>query len=119
MRGFARVVTIASALALVGLSPLFAAGARAVTVGQYRHPISAKDLEFNKAYLMGAADALIAYNMSAVPKLFCPPGLLPTVSFEQANDMIMRYARKASGAAGLPLARALLFGLKDTYPCRR
>ena len=119
MRGFAGVVTIASAVALVGLSPFFAAGAQAVTVGQYRHPNSAKDLSFNKTYLIGVADGLIAYNTSADPKLFCLPGLLPKITFEQANDIIMHWARKASGAADLPLGRALLFGLKDTYPCPR
>jgi hypothetical protein len=119
MREFPRVVTIASAVALLGLSLSLGTNAQAVTVAQYRHPDSAKDLNFNKTYLIGVADGLIAYNMSAVAKLFCLPGLLPKITFEEANDIVMHWVRKASGAADLPLGRALLFGLKEAYPCRR
>lgn len=118
MTGFARVVTMVSA-ALVGLSLSFSAAAQVLTTEQYRHPKSADDLKYNKAYLRGVADGLLSYNMSAEPRMFCPPGVLPKISFDQANNLVMRYAHQASGAADLPLGRVLLFGLRQAYPCHR
>jgi hypothetical protein len=118
MTGFARVVTTASTL-LLGISLSFGAAAQTLTTEQYRHPKTANDLKFNKTYLMGVADGLIAYNTLAERKFFCPPGLLPKISFDQANDLVMRYAHKASGASDLPLGRVLLFGLRQAYPCHR
>lgn len=116
MTGFARVVTITS-VALLGLSLSFGAAAEQLRMGQYRHPKTAADLKYNKVYLNGVVDGLLAYNLSARPKLFCMPGLLPHISFDEANDLVMRYARKAGGAVDLPLGRVLLFGLKQAYPC--
>jgi len=86
---------------------------------EYQHPKSARDLSYNKIYMVGVANGLLAYNLSANSKLFCMPGLLPRLSFEQANDIAMRYARRADSAADLPVGRALLFGLRQTYPCPR
>jgi Rap1a immunity proteins len=117
MIGFARVATLAAAVVLLGLSPCLAANPRPLTVAQYQHPKSPQDLRFNKTYLIGIKDGLIAYNMSADDKMFCLPGVIPTLSFEEANDIIMRWARTASDAADLPLGRALLFGLRKTHPC--
>ena len=116
MTGIARVVTIAST-ALLGLSLSFGAAAQTLTTDQYRHPKTAADLKYNKTYLMGVTDGLLAYNTSAEPRLFCPPGLLPKIGFDEANNLVMRYAHKASGAADLPLGRVLLFGLRQAYPC--
>ena len=117
MTGFARGVTMAS-VALMGISLSSGATAQTLTTEHYRHPRTADDLRFNKTYLMGVADGLIACNISARPRLFCPPGVLPSISFDEANELVMRYARKASGATDLPLGRVLLFGLQQAYPCR-
>jgi hypothetical protein len=119
MSGFVRSVTVTSAATVLSLSLCLGGGAWALTMQQYRHPKTANDLQFNKAYLIGVADGLVAYNMSAEPGLFCPPGLLSKISFEKANDLVMRYAHKASGTADLPLGRVLLFGLRQAYPCPR
>jgi hypothetical protein len=119
MLGFARIVTIASATALLGLSLCLDAQAQTVTLAQFQHPKTAKDLEFNKTYLLGVTDGLIAYNSGLDDKLFCTPGLVPKITFDQANDIVMRWARKTSGSADMALGHALLYGLKDAYPCRQ
>ena len=118
MNRFARVVAMAAA-ALFGISFSLGAAAQHLTTQQFRNPKFAKDLKYNKAYLMGVADGLIAYNMSAEPRLFCLPGLIPKISFDEANNLVMRYARKAGGAADLPVGRVLLFGLQQAYRCHR
>jgi hypothetical protein len=111
-----RAVTMAAAT-LFGLSLCFAANAQGLTVGQYQHPRAAKDLTYNKAYLLGVADGLISYNLVVENKRFCIPGLMPHLSFDQANDIMLRWARKASGGQDLPVGRALYFALTKAYPC--
>jgi len=103
---------------LMSLSLYGAAEAQSVTLGQFQRPKTAKDLETNKAYLVGAIDALLAYNAGRDDQLFCLPGPYPKLSFEQAGELIMRWARKTSGSADLPVGRVLLYSLKDAYPCR-
>jgi len=119
MARFDRVVTITSAAMLLGVSLSFGATAQTVTLEQYKHPKTEKDLNFNRIYMIGVKDGLIAYNMSSQDKLFCMPGVLPVLTFEQANDIVMRWARKTSGSADMALGHALLYGLKDAYPCRQ
>jgi hypothetical protein len=117
-RQFARAVVIASMTALLG--GLFASGAsaQAVTMEQYQHPKGEKDLSFNKPYLEGIKDGLIAYNMSVEDRLFCLGGNPPVLTFDRANDILLRWARKRGGeAVGLPLGLALLYSLKDAFPC--
>jgi len=119
MTRFNHVVTIASAVTLLGVLLSFGANAQVITTGQYRHPKNEKDLNFNKAYLVGIKDGLIAYNMSLEDKLFCMPGI-PLLTFEQANDILMHLAHKKSADAdGLPLGLAMLYGLKETFPCSK
>jgi hypothetical protein len=116
-----RAVTTAAAT-LFGLSLSFlsvAAHAQGLTVGQYQHPRTAKDLSDNKAYLLGVADGLISYNLVVENKRFCVPGLLPHLTFDQANDIMLRWARKASGGQDLPVSRALYFALTKAYPCHK
>jgi Rap1a immunity proteins len=114
-----RIAPVVAAVSLLSFS-LCLAAEPSLTLGHFQHPKTAKDLEVNKAYLMGAADGLIAYNMRQQDKdkLFCPPGLLPKISFEQASEAVMRWSRKTSGSADLPLGLALLYGLTNAYPCR-
>ena len=117
MPRFDHVVTVTSAALLLGLSLSFGATAQTVTLGQYQHPKTEKDLNFNKTFMIGVKDGLIAYNMSSQDKLFCMPGVLPAITFEQANDLVMHWAHKTSGDADLPLGRALLFALREAFPC--
>jgi hypothetical protein len=110
--------SISLAVMLLGFFLSFSANAQTVTTEQYRHPQTEKDMNFNKAYLAGIKDGLIAYNLSAENKLFCMPGPIPVLSFEQANDIAMRWAnKKAVNADSLPLGLTLLYGLKETYRC--
>jgi hypothetical protein len=85
MLGHARIVTIASATALLGLSLCLDAQAQTVTLAQFQRPKTAKDLEFNKTYLLGVTDGLIAYNSGLDDKLFCIPGLVPKNYFRSGR----------------------------------
>ena len=115
---FASVIMIASATIFGGLL-CAVADAQTVTVEQYQHPKGEKDLNFNKPYLEGIKDGLIAYNMSVEDKLFCLGGMPPVLTFERASDTLLHWARKRGGdAAGLPLGLALLYSLKEAFPCK-
>ena len=118
MPGNARIPSTAAVAAFVFLSLCPGAQAQSVTLGQFQHPKSAKDLEVNKTYLLGATDGLLAYNASLDDKLFCLPGLIPKITFDQASDTVIRWARKTSGSTDISLGHALLFALRDAYPCR-
>ena len=95
------------------------ANAQTVTVEQYQHPKSEKDFSFNKPYFEGIKDGLVAYNISLEGRLFCLGGDLPVLTFERANDILLRWARKRGGdAAGMSLGLALLYSLKEAFPCK-
>lgn len=118
MTGFARVVMMASVAIFGGLLSADA-NAQTITVEQYQHPKGEKDLNFNKPYLEGMKDGLLAYNLSVEDKLFCLGGMPPVLTFERASDTLLQWARKRHGdAAGLPLGMALLYSLKEAFPCK-
>ncbi len=111
------VILASAATALAGWLPC-GANAQTITMGQYQHPKGEKDLNFNKPYLEGIKDGLIAYNMSLEGRLFCLGGDPPVLTFDRANDILLRWARKRAGeAVGLPLGLALLYSLKEAFPC--
>jgi hypothetical protein len=117
-RQFARVAIIVSAATLLGGLLASGASAQTITMEQYQHPKGEKDLNFNKPYLEGIKDGLVAYNMSREDRLFCLGGNPPVLTFERANDVLLHWARKRGGdAAGLPLGLALLYSLKEAFPC--
>ncbi|HTT49384.1 MAG TPA: Rap1a/Tai family immunity protein [Pseudolabrys sp.] len=118
MLRYVRIATVAAAAAVVSLSLCLDAQAQSVTLGQFQHPKSPKDLEVNKTYMLGAMDGVMAYNISLEDKLFCLPGPVGILTFDQATDVVMRWARKTSGSADMPLGRALMYGLREAYPCR-
>ena len=61
----------------------------------------------------------MAYNLSAENKLFCVGGMPPVLTFERASDILVQWARKRHGdAGGLPLGLALLYSLKEAFPCK-
>ena len=116
---FACAAMIASTTIFLGGLLSFEANAQTVTVEQYQHPKGERDLNFNKPYLEGIKDGLIAYNMSLEDKLFCMGGGLSVLTFERANDTLLRWTRKRGGdAAGMPLGLALLYSLKEAFPCK-
>ena len=65
------IAIIASTALLLGGLPASDANAQALTVEQFQHPKGERDLSYNKSYLEGIRDGLIAYNMSVEDKLFC------------------------------------------------
>ena len=119
MIGIDRAVTVISAATLSGLLLCSAAGAQTVTVEQFQHPKSEAEMNFNKTYLTGIKDGLMAYNMSQESKFFCIGGMPPELSFERASDILVRWARKRNGNSnGLPLGLAVLYSLKEAFPCQ-
>ena len=109
----------ATSLVLMFLGALlpFAANAQGITTQQYRHPKTEKDLNFNKAYLTGIKDGLMAYNISSETKLFCMPGY-PPLTFEKADEIILHWtSKKSMDSDKLPIGLTLLYGLKEAYPC--
>jgi hypothetical protein len=110
-------MAIAFAL-MIGLS-IDSAAAQWMIIRDYQRPRSDADMNFNKGYLSGVKDGLLAYNMAAENKLFCLSGDLPTMSFEQANDLMMsRTRKKGADIGGSPVNLALLNALREAYPCR-
>lgn len=102
---------------IIGLS-IESAAAQWMTIKDYQHPKSEADMSFNKGYLSGLKDGLIAYNMLAESKLFCLSGDVPTLSFEQADNLMMSRARKKGlDIGGNNVNLALLNALRETYPC--
>ena len=120
MTGLTRsVVIIASAAVLWGGLPAPGANGQTVTMDQYQRPKSEKDFSFNKPYFEGIKDGLVAYNISLEGRLFCLGGDPPVLTFERANDILMHWARKRGGdAGGMPLGLALLYSLKEAFPCK-
>jgi len=75
--------------------------------------------QLQQALFEGIKDGLVAYNISREDRLFCLGGDPPVLTFDRANDVLMHWARKRGGeAAGLPLGLALLYSLKDAFPCK-
>jgi hypothetical protein len=112
-------VMIASAAIFSGGLLCSDANAQTVTVEQYQHPKGEKDLIFNKSYLEGIKDGLITYNISVEDRLFCLGGMPPVLTFERASETLLRWARKRGGdAAGMSLGLALLYSLKEAFPCK-
>lgn len=113
-----RTAALAFAL-MISLVFIDDAAAQGLTINEYRRPDSETALNFNKGYLTGIKDGLIAYNMPLDDKLFCLSGDIPTLSFEQANDLMMTWARKRGpDSGGTSVSRALLTALRERYPCR-
>jgi hypothetical protein len=114
---FQRIPLIALATLLSGALSCFGANAQ-ITIEQFQHPKSERDLNFNKAYFEGVKDGLVAYNMSLENRLFCLGGMPPVLTFERASDVVMRWARKRGvDAGGSQLSLSLLYSLKEAFPC--
>ena len=120
------VVIVASTAIFLGGWLASGANAQTVTIEQYQHPKSEKDFSFNKPYFEGIKDGLVAYNMSLEGRLFCLGGDPPVLTFDRANDILLRWARKRGGDAALmPLSLALLvqpegsLSLQRRSPVRR
>ena len=93
-----------------------AASAQARGSEQYQHPSEPKFETFNRLYLAGVRDGLIAYSVNAKEHLFClPPTTVLTP--EQTEDIMLRFAEKKHLPGNILIALPLLGGLKEAYPC--
>ena len=93
-----------------------AASAQSVRLEQYQHPSEPKFETFNRLYLAGVRDGLIAYSVNGKEHLFClPPSTV--LSPEQTEDIMLRYAEKKHLPGTILIALPLLGGLKEAYPC--
>lgn len=108
---------ISVAAIVLGVFLSFAANAQTVRMGQYLHPKNDMDETFHQLYLAGVKDGLQVYNVFATDKLYCPPANL-ALTTEQADDILKRWAKKqAVDIEEMVLGMALLFGLKEIFPC--
>jgi hypothetical protein len=93
-----------------------AASAQSVRLEQYQHPSEPKFETFNKLYIAGVRDGLIAYSVNAKEHLFCmPPATVLTP--EQTEDIMLRFAEKKHLPGNILIALPLLGGLREAYPC--
>jgi len=109
-----RCLAIAALLTLASGS----ASAQTVRLEQYRNPSQPNFKLFNRMYLKGVVDGLIAYSVAQHAKDFCiPPEMAITV--EQAEDIMLRYAEQKQLAGTVPIALPMLRGLRDAFPCTK
>jgi hypothetical protein len=102
---------------LIAISLVSAAIAQVVTIEQFVHPQTEKDMSANKSYFNGIKDGLVAYNMAAEEKLLCLPEA-SNLTFERASEILIRWSRKrGTGAASLPLGLSLLQSLEEAFLC--
>jgi len=109
---------------LVVIIPVFltlassTASAQTVRLDQYRHPSEPKFEVFNRLYLAGVRDGLIAYSLrkDAKDRLFCLPPTMELTT-EQAEQIMLRFAEKRQLPGNIAIALPLLGGLAETFPC--
>ena len=96
------------------------ASAQTVRLEQYRHPSEPKFETFNRIYLKGVVDGLIAYAVAQDERerFFCMPPTL-AITVEQAEEIMLRYAEKKQLPGTMPIGIPMLRGLKDAYPCAK
>jgi hypothetical protein len=96
------------------------ASAQTVRLDQYQHPAEPTFKTFNRLYLKGVVDGLIAYSVAqnAKDRLFCiPPKMAITV--DQAENIMLQYAETKQLPGNVPVGVPLLAGLKDAFPCAK
>ena len=95
----------------------FVANAQALTMQKYLHPKDETERLIFKMYLRGAAEALLAYNVTTTDKQYCQPKNF-ALTTEQANDIVQRWAKTQTiKIEEFLVALALLYGLQETFPC--
>jgi hypothetical protein len=108
---------------LILLTVLWSIAAHAQTVryGNYKNPSRPEYRSFNKIYLKGVSDGLVAYNASMIGSgkkpLFCLPPKL-ALTGEQAADILVRTGDAYSNPNDIPISIILLIGLEETFPCK-
>jgi hypothetical protein len=110
-----RAVSIAVALFVTSN-----ANAATVLFKDYKHPKDELTGTFNKLYLDGVKEGLIAYNVALAQDgqtpYFCPPPKM-ALTTDQAEDILLREAKVLHDPDKFPISTVLLEGLKETFPC--
>src|SRR6516164_7870085 len=104
------------ALMLLGLTS--SANAMTVIFKDYK-AANNDEKAFYYLYLDGVREGIVELNAVQAKKqqpLFCVPEKLE-LTVGQAEDIMMRQAKKLADPDQLPIARLLAEGLKDTFPC--
>ena len=71
-------------------------------------------------YLDGVKEGIVMFNVTLQAEgrqpLFCQPEKL-ALTVEQAEEIMMRKAKKMANPDGVPISLILIHGLQDTFPC--
>jgi hypothetical protein len=106
--------------AAIALCVATSANASTVRYKQYMHPSSDQFGTFDKLYLDGVMEGLETANSMLVsngsPPLYCMPPKL-AITEDQAEDIMLRTAKKVSNVDDYPISILLLVGLRETFPC--
>jgi hypothetical protein len=111
-----------AALFLV-LQPVFS-NSQTIRMGGYLHPKNVQEEVWYKMYVAGLKDGLMFYMAAelklnpAAKRLFCFPDNL-SLTTEQAEDIIKRWAQLHSTPDSDPIGFSLLYGLAQNFPCQR
>jgi hypothetical protein len=107
------------ALVLVGLSS--SANAAMVLFKDYKSPKDNWAKALNMVYLDGVREGLAIFDAELAVEgrqpLFCMPEKL-ALTVEQAEDIMMREAKKSTDPGDVPISLLLMKGLEDTFPCQ-
>jgi hypothetical protein len=105
---------------LMAWIPSFEAQSADVSIKSYQHPGNEQFRLFNKLFFDGVTSGLIAYNVFAADQfhqtIFCIPGKL-ALTIEQTEDILDRYINNHHPSDTMSISIALLFALKETFPC--
>jgi hypothetical protein len=96
------------------------ANAATILLKDYKSPKNEAEKAFSQLYLDGIKEGLITFNSQLTNEgrqpLFCLPGKL-ALTIEQAEEIMLRDAKKVPNPDQYPISIILLHGLKDTFPC--
>jgi hypothetical protein len=101
------------------------AAAQTVTVESYLHPRDRSEEQVNQIFLAGSKDALVVFNVGVGQEyglnqqFFCLPDKL-ALTTAQADNIVRQWLKEqASTITEMPISMALLFGLQETFPCKK
>jgi hypothetical protein len=96
------------------------ANAASILLRTYKSPIDKADKALLKVYLDGVKEGIVMLNVTLQAEgrqpLFCQPQKL-ALTVEQAEEIMMRKAKKMADPDGVPISLILIHGLQDTFPC--
>jgi hypothetical protein len=114
------VIITRAVIALMLFSLTSNANAAGILLKDYKSPKNEDEKALLEMYLDSVKDGAqflnaIARRQGQRPEFCLPENLALTV--DQAEDIMMREAKKMTDPDDLPVALVLIHGLKDTFPC--